>query len=292
MSYTSTRIYTLSALMVAMLWTGCAADIRPDTLREVTKPSAADEAKGRALLARAAQVQGAQAWEQVKTYTLVMRDQWQGVMPKLLNPWPQSDVKLKMSFRADSFDARAEFLSGDEQGTIWGLQSWKTYEIKRGGAAEFKDNEDAAFIMPALQYLFEFTFREHDSQVVTYAGSEVVRGVRYERVFLTWEGLNPSDEVDQYMVYVDEKSGRVEKIFYTVRDIMDSATGTIHFDDWRNVEGISVPFRQRVTFDVHDDPSDYAHMVTLTSATWNSPPVETFFVDDKLPRIGDEKPNN
>ena len=55
---------------------------------------------------------------------------------------------------------------------------------------------------------------------------------------------------------------------------------------------VNVPFRQRVTFDVHDAPSDYAHMVTLTSVTWGAPPLEDFFVDKRLPRVDNAKPSN
>lgn len=285
-------VKALQCSILALLFTlaGCAADLRPDSLKLRSQPRAHDEEKGRALLARAAQQQGAQAWSQHQAYTLVLRDQWSGLMPKLLNPWPSSDVRVRVSFRANSFDARAEFLSGDEAGLIWGLQSWKTYEAEPGQPIKFKDNDDAAFILPALQYLMEFIFREHGEQLVVYAGAEVVRGKRYERVFLTWRSLEPSDEVDQYMVYLDGESGRAEKIFYTVRDMMDAATGAIHFDDWRVIDGISVPFRQRVTFDVHDDPADYAHMVTIESITWGTPTPTTFFVDPKLSKMDDAKP--
>lgn len=55
---------------------------------------------------------------------------------------------------------------------------------------------------------------------------------------------------------------------------------------------VNVSFRQRVTFDVHDTPSDYAHMVTLTSVTWGATPLEDVFVDKRLPRVDDAKPIN
>lgn len=283
--------FATALLTIAALGTlnGCAADIRPDDLKTLTQPTPQAQAKGRAMLARAAELHGLASWRSVKTYTMTLNDEWEGIMPRMMSPWPEKDIRARMSFRAGSFDARSEFLSGSKKGTVWGMQSWRTYEILPGQEAAFKPNDNAAFILPALQYLFEFHFRDHTHQVVTYAGPETVRGVTYERVFLTWDTLEPSDQVDQYMVYLDAKTGHIRKIFYTVRDLMSAATGAIHFEDVRDVDGILVPFTQYVTFHVHDDLKDYAHVVKLESISWNTPSLKTFLVDPQLPTMNDTK---
>ena len=268
---------------------GCAADIRPDALKTLERPKPDAEARGRALLARAAEVHGRATWEGVRTYTVTLQDDWQGLMPRMLSPWPETDAHVRMSFLAGSFDARVEFLDGAMKGKLWGMQSWKTYTAEPGKEPTFTPNDDARFIMPALQYLFEFHFRDHSGQVVSYAGPETVRGKEYERVFVTWEGLEPSSKVDQYMVYIDPKTGQVRKIFYTVREIMDMATGAIHFEDLREVDGVLFPYMQYVTFDVHDDPKAFAHRVTVESVQWNAPAASAFVVDADLTPMGDEK---
>ena len=75
-----------------------------------------------------------------------------------------------MSLRLRTFDARATFLSGDEKGTSWGLQSWKTYLVDANGKLEFEENDDAKFILAAEQYLLEFPFRANEAELVAYAG--------------------------------------------------------------------------------------------------------------------------
>lgn len=279
------------ALIVLMFGTmACTADIRPDQLKDKLKPDKHDATRGRALLQQAAQAHGVDTFNKVATYEMTLEDRWVGVMGKMGNPWPEDIVRVKLAYRARSFDGRATFLNTDHKGTVWGMQSWKTYEIRpKQTRPTFTDNDDARFILPAIQYLTEFIFRDHSKNVVSYAGSETLHGTKYERVFITWSSLEPSDKHDQYMIYINPKTKRVEKIFYTVRDFMDMATGAIHFEDMRNVNGVWFPFKQSVTTDVSDKPSEFMHRITLKQVTINAPTVDTFEVNAKLRAMGDEK---
>jgi len=211
---------TMTGLAMTMvLASGCTADIRPDAFAKVERVSPDVEQRGRALLARAAEVHGAASFGAKQTYTMVIHDEWRGIA-RMMNPWPEHDVDVRLSYRSGSFDARAEFLSGEEEGKTWGMQAWKTYTAGAGEEPMFEQHDDAAFILPAIQYLNEFVFRSHDDQLVSYLGTEEIRGKTYERVFVTWESLTPSASADQYIVYIDPDTGRVDKIGYTVRDIM------------------------------------------------------------------------
>lgn len=268
---------------------GCTADIRPDTLLEEHANASTQERKGRQLLAQAAQAHGAGAWSEVQTYSMDVHDSWKG-MARMFNPWPAKDVHVRLSYRPNSFDGRATFLKGDLKGTTWGLQSWKTYTQQGTKPAAFASNDDAAFILPAIQYLTEFVFRDHSAQLVRYAGPQTLAGVRYERVFVTWNSLDPSTEVDQYIAYINPKTNKMEKIFYTVRDSMRMATGVIHFEDVRDVNGVSMSFKQSITLGIEDDPNDYAHRITLKSVVFNDPSLETFRVNPKLGLGQDAKP--
>ena len=277
------------ASLSVTLMMGCTADIRPDTLLEEQANASAQESKGRRLLEQAAQAHGAQAWRQVDTYSMVLTDSWQGVA-RMLNPWPDSEVKVRLSYHAGSFDGRATFLSGEHKGTTWGLQAWKAYTQRANKPAVFEPDDDISFILPAIQYLTEFVFRDHSKQVVRYAGPQEVGGVRYERVFVTWNTLEPSTDVDQYVVYIHPKSHRVEKIFYTVRDTMRAATGAIHFEDVRDVNGVKMSFKQSITMGIEDDPEDYAHRIVLKSVALNQPALDVFRANPKLPLGRDSKP--
>lgn len=279
-------------LMIAVSFAlACQADIRPDSLTGITKPTKAVEKRGRALLKEAANTHGLNAFDQVNTYEMEIKDQWKGVMGSLGNPWPDKYVHAKLAFRARSFDARATFLHKAQKGRVWGMQSWKTYTIEPGKTKPvFEDNDDAKFILPAIQYLTEFIFRDHSDKIVAYAGKETIRGVAYERVFITWSSLEPSSKHDQYLVYIHPKTRQVAKISYTVREFMDMATGSIHFEDVRSVSGILFPYKQSVTAKATDDPNDYMHRITILRVTLNSPAESTLLINERLRKVGDKKP--
>lgn len=278
------------AVAMAVGVSGCLADIRPRDFQEVKEVSASDEARGRELLERAAKAHGIEKFSQIQTYTMRVRDQWRGVMPRMLNPWPDHEVDVRLSYRAGSFDGRAEFLDGSLRGHTWGLQSWRAYQVDEEQALAFEPNGDAEFILPAIQYLNEFVFRDHSSQIVTYMGRREVSGKSYEAVFVTWDGLSPSKHTDQYIAYIDPDTDRVDKLYFTVRDQMKMATGAIHYEDVRDVDGVLFAFKQYVTLNVDQEPEAYAHLISVSSVELDAVEASVFSVNDELSELGDVKP--
>ncbi|MEO1272630.1 MAG: hypothetical protein AAFX99_31465, partial [Myxococcota bacterium] len=202
----------------------------------------------------------------------------------------EDDVWVDVYFRSNSFDARADFLEGELKGQSWGLQSWRSYVIDAQGQTHFVDNDDIAFILPAIHYLQEFSFRALDHTVVAYMGTETIDGVKWERVMVTWGLLAPNLEHDQYVAYIHPESGRVEKIQYTVRDIMRIMTGTIHFSDFREVDGLWLPFTQAITLDPDGDPdTEFAHRITVQEMVLDPVPVAFFRQDQALGQVGNAK---
>lgn len=274
--------------VAALVLSGCLADLRPAQLKEEAALPGDSAVKGRALIERAAEVHGLSNWSGHDTYEIVGTDVWQGLLGKAGNPWPHHEVDLTLQFVRGNFDGRAEFRNGEVAGTAWGMQSFETYEEDESGKREFVDNDDARFILAAYHYFFEFPERMRAAPVVHAVGKRDIRGKEYEVVFVSW-GIEPSGEYDQYLVFIDPATGRIEKTQYTLRDFAGFAKGAMHFGDYREVGGALVPFRQTVTFDIDDDPEKFAHQLTVDSVTLDAAPVHAIAPDPSLPRIGDAK---
>ena len=282
----------IGVLCLAALAPACVANIRPPTIG-VDAPPSSSFSDGRRLIEAAAERQGLQAWRRAKTVRFQMTDEWKGVLAALGNPWPAARVKVRMELKVNSFDARATFLEGEEAGTTWGLQSWRTYVRPAEGPAQFQEDDDIRFILPAEQYLLEFPFRALAIEKVMDAGPETVRGVLYDRVFFTWGSLEAHSEADQFLAYINRATGRVEKVHYTIRDFAGFATGTIHYADFRDFGGWWIPLSQAVTGAVDDDPADYLHLITIDEATvqLDAFPDSELVVDPSLPVMFDQKPS-
>ena len=287
-------MYSMTPTIVTLLLTislgGCLADIRPGKLRE-GDPGSDAERQGRALLDRSrVQHGGDAAWAGHQTAEVVLSDHWNGLFVNMFNPWPERDQRMRFRHQLRTFYAQAEFLNGDAAGERWGLQAWRTYRIDPDGSVDFSENGDIRFIIPTVQYFLELPFRIHEATIVRAAGTQTIRGRVYDRVFATWSTVEPNTVDDQYVIYVARDTGRMEKVEYTVRDIMRNITGTMHYADFRQVGGLMVPFVQSVTTQPDDDPDDYMHRMTLESVKLDEVPPDALVVDPKLPFTGGAKP--
>ena len=282
----------VACLLASIASTGCLASIRPPTSDPIPGPLL--EARGRERLSAAARAHGREAWSQTRSLSYRMTDAWQGLLGALGNPWPESMVDVRMELRTGTFDARATFMTGDEAGTTWGMQSWRPYEVRPGGAPRITDDGDTRFILAAIQYLLEFPFRASAAPLVADAGSTEVDGRAYDLVFVTWGSWDAHADADQYVVYIARESGRVEKISYTIREFARFATGTIHFSEFRDAGGgLLVPTVQVITGAADDSADDHIHVIRIDPATLerNTVPPSTFVVDPSLPIMGDQKPS-
>lgn len=288
--YSETKILVVVAL-AGLTGSGCMASIRPATIAEDAL-APADVTKGRALLAEAAKNHGVDAWRRAETLSFEMTDSWQGLLGWVGNPWPDSEVHAKVAYRVGTFDARATFLSGDDAGTTWGMQSWKTY-VERDGNATFEEDDDIAFILPAEQYLLEFPMRAQNIELVSWGGSTIIEGVEYDLVFATWGSPEANGDHDQYVAYINRETKMIEKVEYTIREFAGFATGTIHYSEFRDFDGIKIPTVQVISGSPEDPlEEDGIHTIKIDPATVrvNGVAPGAFAVDPTLPVVGDEKP--
>lgn len=283
-------IVTLALVVAFALFVNVyTSDLRPDSLRYAT-PSAQQQERGRLLLRRMAEVHGLSAAQQSKILRFRMTDHWKGAFSNIACPWPEKETHLQVTYRLGSFDAQVTFLQGEKSGHTWGLQSWKTYEIRPDEAARFVKNEKAAFVLPAEQYLVELAFRARDAALVAYAGQETIDGQLFERVFFTWGSFEDNPSYDQYLLYIDAKTGRLEKGLFTVREKVKPFTSAVHYTNYRTIDGILVPHTITLNDGIRDPLEDYLHRIQIEegSVVAGGDP-QQLFVDPKLPTINDRK---
>ena len=94
-------------------------------------------------------------------------------------------------------------------------------------------------------------------------------------------------ETDQYILWIGTESRLIEKVEFTVRDQMRWATGTMHFSDYGDIEGIQIPFDITVTLGPEDE--SYIHRMQLESVEFDTVPKTVFFPDPSLPFTADSK---
>ncbi len=193
-----------------------------------------------------------------------------------------------------SFTSQMKLLDGPEKGLVIGLQNWRLYQIKADQVQHTPQEERTRFYPPALHYFHELPFRLLSAPDVVALGKADFAGRSFERVFVTWGGVEPHEAHDQYIVWIDAKTGWIASCRYTVREAFDSATGTIFFEDFRKVDGVWIPFVQTIVLDTHEDldavpKESWFHRLQLEHARFDQVTPEALM---PLPaqQTGDRKP--
>lgn len=94
------------------------------------------------------------------------------------------------------------------------------------------------------------TDRLRNAPIIAYAGQKEFRGQQYDLVFCTWHKPEPHMENDQYLVWVNRKTGMMDFAQYTIRETYLKPPGYkimgggIEFKDFRAIDGILIPHQQ------------------------------------------------
>lgn len=220
------------------------SDLRPESLRDgPISPEA--EARGRQILARAAEVHGGETWRQHQTWQVVLEDRWSDApLIQRRSPWPDGARWLSLQFAPGTPDARVTFLDGPLHGTSWGLAQGRTYAQAPGAAPAWGEAEPMASRLPTMQFLIEFPQRITEAPFVGHVGQRSLEGRPTEVVFASWGSVAPHPSYDQFLVYVDAESHHVRAMEYTVRKSGRTLLGHRTWHDLREVDGVVVPFHQ------------------------------------------------
>ncbi len=219
------------------------ADVRTSQLkREGYTASAAQ--KGKELLQRVAARHGLAAWQNYRVAEMVGVDEW---AEGTTSWWPQQQQRLKMQTLLRTFTSRVELLDRGAQNEVLGIHAWRGYKkSSEESAPRFVEEDVLTFYLPALHYFAELPLRLLHAEFVAYGGEKTLRGKKYHLLYATWGSFAPNAEHDQYLLWIDPETLLVEICWYTVRDRITWATGTIYFEDYREVQGVTFSFRHTI----------------------------------------------
>ena len=265
-----TRPGALWLLVLSFALGGCLADLRPAKLRG-RAPSPAEVESGRELLeALVEEHGGARRRAHLGAVEAVIRDEWRGLIGWFSNPWPDARNHLQLRYAPEGGWAEVRFLAGSRADETWGRDQRGGWERAPGGERVARESRSRQFILAAYPYLFELPFRLNEAPLVFDAGQAEHEGHTYDRVLVTWGEFEPHADHDQYLLWIDRESDRLSVAEYTIRDKARFATGADHFDDYRWIEGIAVPFVHTISMPAWQ--RDFVHRVEFESVRYRGTP--------------------
>jgi len=227
------------------------------------------------ILDKAWKAQGMDQLSNFKTYSFHGKDIWKGMLGSMGKVWKDKKSELEFKYRINTFDAQVHFLDGKDKGTSSGLQNWDFYDIENEqiifSDKNKKKNRRKVFGIAAYQYFTEMIDRLKNAPIVSYAGEKEFRGQKYDLVFCTWHKAEPHMEHDQYIAWINKKTGLMDFTQYTIRESYlkppgyKKIGGAVEFTDFREIEGVKVPHQQIVyAIKMRKNPNKNLHELLIS----------------------------
>lgn len=167
------------------------------------------------------------------------------------------------------------------------MQSWKTYELDQAGKPKFEENKDAYFWIPTYQYFLEFPLRIQKADAFNYAGESEINGIKCDGILASWRKTEPQKDVDQYLIWLDQKTHRIVKLEYTVRDQYNFLIGALYFKEYKEFDGLPLPTHMPVESNLKK--KGLLHEIHLLDFQKNVRKKSELRPNKDLPLMGDDK---
>jgi hypothetical protein len=263
-----TLFFVFTTLIMAM---GCStADLSTDNLKnQGRQPDLREEAITifeRSLNARG----GYNTYKSFDAVQLRGTDVWSSSFVRFFTPVTEQEQKFEVTFSIAENKIKYLFLNGKRKGQYIGVESGKTYRAKNEGR-DFTDSSKIRLYLEPLTHYFQWPYKLYESPVLLYAGEENIENEAYHLLFASSGGVAASPDHDQYVIYVNKKTHYVDYIDFTLRALFESYKGTLHYRDFRIVQGLVVPFFIGASDEVKN--KDFVHEFLFGEIQFNSLPM-------------------
>ena len=189
---------------------------------------------------------GIDKWKSIKKTELIYEDTWGGLIGAFFGPWPLSHQMLRHEFWNGTFNSELHFLNGALNGQSWERRQSKSYRTINGKSFEI-DDFNVEFFLPTYQYLIELPYRIDEIPILKYYGDTTLNKQNYDLIFGTWDTLQPNENFDQYILWINKDSGLIDYFHYTVRAFGKGIKGTVNYSNFQEIEGIIIPLQMTIT---------------------------------------------
>ena len=197
------------------------------------------------------------------------QDTFTGVY-KLANPWPDNGVLMQMdivpgieSVISDSVIVSVEFLNGSDSGTVWGVDHSGAYKIELGKEKEYEEYWESE-ILSTYAAMFQIRPLISNAPRAVYLGKKHSHGENYDLIMVTYaESFKPDSRYDQFVVWINDQSKKLEKIEMTLRRFGKTASGCVIFDDYKISGGEERIWTLYALPNCDEKKEDYFHIISI-----------------------------
>lgn len=286
----------LVLFLLSLIYSCKTVDIRTDYSLE--NMNVQNTQKGKELLKETYTKMGYGYLQEVENYEVNSLFKWKmpwTMMP--MNALPGNKGKrILFKFNPNTFDGQVTYLEGRKKGKTYGLQSWQGYMFKENEQPKLKNSKRYNWGLPTYHYVIEAPMRLLGADIIRYAGTKEFNGNQYDLVYATWGKDEPHKEHDQWLVYINKKTGMIDLTELTINDFFlpmppGMKGATIQYEREKTSIGTYLP--SLVTIQLGDPKKQKKHVYTfaLTDYRFDSFQEEELYPLEGFKKLGDVKAN-
>ncbi len=143
------------------------------------------------------------------------------------------------------------------------------------------------FWLPTYQYFIEFPARIQQADALAFAGEKDIDGILCQGVLASWGTTAVQRHIDQYLIWINSETKRIEKVEYTIREMYNFIKGAAYYRNYKNFDGILLPTKMPVESNLVKN--GLLHEMRILDMKWNVVSQEELRPDSSLTIMGDEK---
>jgi len=255
----------LLLLLAVMLFPGCGVNVFTiSDLRPADYEYPNNTARAEQLLMKMKVAHKSHLWDSIGTYQVVFEEESFGFFGEKSSPFKELAMQFNLNYIPGSFTGRMGITSGEEEGVTWGVQDGVTYRVEND-KIKIEENDSYEFAMNTFQYFIEFPNRITDGTVIDYVGAKVIDGQTTEGVIVSWNSVEPQEDVDQYVIWLDQQTNRIVEVEYTVREKFKFSKGTAEFSNYKEFNEFLLPATISSRSNIKED--GYLHVKKIMDFT-------------------------
>lgn len=174
-----------------------------------------------------------------KGLRVVGADIWNKPLLRWLTPLDENRQEFQAELNMYQKGIAFTFLNGRKKGQVIGFDG-RSY-LKAGGQIIYEERSSTALYLGPLQNYLEWHQTLIRNPTLEFAGVESIGGTKHWVLYATQGNTQHLAQHDQFLVYVNVDTKQVAFVEFTLRDLMKAYKGVVHYQDYRNVQGMLMP---------------------------------------------------
>ena len=166
-------------------------------------------------------------------------DIWNKPILRWLTPLDENRQAFQAELDITHQGVEFTFRNGRKKGRVIGFDG-RSYS-ETDGQLLYEARSSTALYLGSLQNYLEWHQTLIRNPTLEFAGIASIAGAKHWVLYATEGDTQHLSEYDQFLIYVNTDTKQVAFVEFTMRELMKSYKGVVHYRDYRTVQGLRMP---------------------------------------------------